>query len=109
MAQARADDATVRPIFIEDYLDQHGAWGEVTVRTGAWNTGWHSGHDFTQWTGSQAQRDALARIADVSREVHAARWKASEENVADQAVWDALEDAMWHLLRAGDELQHLLG
>jgi len=27
MAQARADDATVRPVFIEDYLDQHGRLG----------------------------------------------------------------------------------
>ena len=100
MAQARADDATVRPTFIEDYLDRYGAWGEVTVRSGAWNTGWHSGHDFTQWTGSLAQRDAIARIADVSREVHAARWKAGEDQVAEPAIADALEDATWHLLRA---------
>src|SRR6266542_1827548 len=33
--------AGIRPAFIHDYLDRHGAHGEVTVRTGAWNTGWH--------------------------------------------------------------------
>ena len=100
MAQARRDDANVRPVFVDEYLDRHGAWGEVTVRTGAWNTGWHSGHDFTQWTGSQTQRDALDRIAEISREIHAARWKAGEQQLGDPAVWSALEEAMWHLLRA---------
>ena len=39
----------------------HRAHGEVRVHPGAWNTGWHHGRDFTQWTGSQAQKDALAR------------------------------------------------
>jgi hypothetical protein len=62
MDRARADTAAIRPTFIDDYLNVHGAHGYVDVKTGAWNTGWHNGSDFTQWTGSQAQRDALRRI-----------------------------------------------
>jgi hypothetical protein len=100
MSHVRGEDPVVRPTFIEDYLDKHGPWGEVTVHTGAWNTGWHSGHGFVQWTGSQAQKDALARVAEISREVHDARWHAGERHVSDPAVWAALEDAMWHVLRA---------
>jgi hypothetical protein len=100
MQQARSDSAAVRPVFIDDYLDRHGAWGEVTVKTGAWNTGWHHGEGFLQWTGSQAQRDALERIALTSREVHNTRWYAGEQHVSNGETWAELEDAMWHLLRA---------
>lgn len=35
-----------RRAFIHDYLDRHGAHGEVRVPHGAWNTGWHHGADF---------------------------------------------------------------
>lgn len=48
----------IRPVFIKDYLARHEPWGEVKVKTGAWNTGWHHGRDFLQWTGSQAQKDS---------------------------------------------------
>jgi alpha-amylase/alpha-mannosidase (GH57 family) len=95
-----AGTAGVRPTFIDDYLDQHGTWGEVVVNTGAWNTGWHNGHGFLQWTGSQIQRDALAEFPDLSKAVHDARWKAGERHEANPEVWKQLEDAMWHLLRA---------
>lgn len=87
------DACGVRPTFIGDYLDTHGAAGYVDVRPGAWNTGWHHGAGFTQWTGSVAQRDALARLGAVSADVHAAR--------ADAGGFDAaLEPAMWRVLRA---------
>ena len=33
----------IRPAFISDYLDRHGAHGWVTVEPGAWNTGDHHG------------------------------------------------------------------
>lgn len=96
----RAGTGSISPIFIDDYLDRYGALGEVHVNTGAWNTGWHHGHGFLQWTGSQAQRDGLARVAETSRAVHAARWKAGERYPEDQGLHDQLEEAMWHLLRA---------
>lgn len=70
--RCRAGASNVRPTFIQDYLTRHGAHGRVRVRTGAWNTGWHDGRDFIQWTGSALQKEALARLFDVSRRVHSA-------------------------------------
>lgn len=98
--EARHSGDGIRPVFIDDYLDRHGAYGEVHVETGAWNTGWHSGHGFVQWTGSQTQREAYARIAELSRRVHDAKWFAGKrQNVNPEAgYW--IEEAMWHLLRA---------
>lgn len=95
LEQARAPECTVRPTFIDDYLDQYGAYGEVHVNTGAWNTGWHHGHGFVQWTGSQAQRDTLAQVAEISQRVHAVDKQAHDP---ERQRW--LEEAMWHLLRA---------
>lgn len=99
MDQARAGGA-VRPTFIDDYLDRYGAVGEVRVGTGAWNTGWHHGHGFVQWTGSQAQRDALAHVREVSKAVHDTRWHAGERQVKDPEIHHLIEQAMWRLLRA---------
>jgi alpha-amylase/alpha-mannosidase (GH57 family) len=100
LQHARAGRAAARPTFIEDYLDTYGTQGEVIVQTGAWNTGWHDGHDFVQWTGSQAQKDALARIAETSRAVHDARWEARDAHKGDAELEQQIEQAMWHLLRA---------
>ncbi len=98
--QARSSAASVRPIFIDDYLDRYGAHGEVTVGTGAWNTGWHHGHGFVQWTGSQAQRDALERVKDLSEKIHAAREIAAAKHPNNAHVHYWLGEALWHLLRA---------
>jgi hypothetical protein len=84
---ARGEAGGIRPTFIESYLDRYGTHGEVTVRSGAWNTGWHHGAGFTQWTGSAAQREALARVARLSAAVRADDGPAGEE-------------ALWPLLRA---------
>lgn len=99
MEQARAG-GPVQPTFIDDYLDRFGVQGEVTVGTGAWNTGWHHGHGFVQWTGSQTQRDALAQLTELSKAVHDARWRAGERHVKDPEIHHQLEQAMWRLLRA---------
>lgn len=99
LEQARAG-SNIRPTFIDDYLERYGAQGEVKVHSGAWNTGWHDGRDYIQWTGSQLQRDALARVAEISRAVHGARWRAGEAHCNDTELHWWLEQAMWHLLRA---------
>lgn len=99
MDQARAE-ASVQPTFIDDYLDRYGAEGEVTVGTGAWNTGWHHGHGFVQWTGSQAQRDALAAVTGLSAAVHEARQRAETLHVKNPETQHLLEQAQWRLLRA---------
>lgn len=95
--QVRRGETEVRPTFIDDYLNEHGAHGEVRVRTGAWNTGWHNGLGFTQWTGSQAQKDALARVADTSRALHEALRLAPD---GDAPLRQRLAEAHWRLLRA---------
>jgi hypothetical protein len=96
----RRGETEIRPIFIDDYLDQYGAHGEVQVRAGAWNTGWHHGVGFQQWTGSQAQRDALQRVADLSCALHGLRERAGERK-AQTPEWHAqFEQAHWRLLRA---------
>ncbi len=94
--RAASPRAAVRPTFIDHYLERYGAHGEVTVETGAWNTGWHNGLDFVQWTGSKTQRDALARVAEVSAELH-----ALHERAADAPASAApLDEAHWRVLRA---------
>lgn len=98
-ARARAGTSNVHPTFIHDYLNRHGAHGHVIVRTGAWNTGEHSGTGFVQWTGSQVQRDAWARIATVSKRIHDARWAAGQRGSISGGE-ARIEDAMWRLLRA---------
>ena len=94
MARLREETAGIRPRFIPDYLKQHGAYGEVRVRPGAWNTGWHDGIDFVQWTGSRAQRDALTRIREVSKRLH----NREQQLPTDQGA--QLEQARYRLLRA---------
>lgn len=111
----RAGDANLRPSFIHDYLDTHGAHGEVRVATGAWNTGWHHGKGFTQWTGSQIQRDVITRYDALSQRLHGwlDRFEQTEQTQAQQSAGSAqamdvlppslrqwLDDAQWHLLRA---------
>lgn len=100
LERVAAGESGVVPTFISDYLDVHGAHGEVRVRTGAWNTGWHHGRDFTQWTGSERQRQALAEFAHVSRLVHDARWLAGERGISSGPHAEAVEEALWYLLRA---------
>jgi len=95
----RRGETEIRPIFIDDYLNQFGAHGRVQVRTGAWNTGWHHGIGFLQWTGSSAQKDALHRAAETSRAINALRSRASKHrNPPDFS--HRLENAHWRLLRA---------
>jgi len=99
LERVRAGTADLRPTFINDYLDRYGAHGEVRVATGAWNTGWHHGKGFTQWTGSATQRAVLARCAEVSAGLHRAAARAAETAPDDGAVTSDLDEAHWRLLR----------
>lgn len=100
LERVAAGEAAIAPTFISRYLDTYGAHGEVRVRTGAWNTGWHHGRDFTQWTGSDRQKQAIDAFARASRTVHDARWYATERGVSEGPEAEAIEEAMWRLLRA---------
>lgn len=107
--EARVGAHPIRPIFIDDYLDRYGAHGEVRVHTGAWNTGWHHGHGFVQWTGSQAQQEALMRARWLSHAVHDLRWHVGERLGADSepARWG--DEALWRLLRAETSCNYYWG
>ena len=87
------------------YLDKYGVFGDVNVATGAWNTGWHHGHDFLQWTGSMAQQEALARVRETSHAVHDARWRAGTAGKGNAG----LEQAMHKLLRAETSCNYFWG
>jgi len=97
----RRGDTEIEPVFIHDYLDRYGAHGEVTVNSGAWNTGWHHGEGFVQWTGSELQQHGLERLRAVSDAFHAARQQLEtrRRQVASEAQGD-LHEAHWRLLRA---------
>ena len=101
LEQFRAGAVEVAPTFVSEYLNIHGAHGEVRVRTGAWNTGWHHGREFTQWTGSELQRQSLSDVQAVSTELHELRRQAAEQGlIGDEGLARELEEANWHLLRA---------
>ncbi|MCB9099614.1 MAG: glycoside hydrolase family 57 [Anaerolineales bacterium] len=97
--QIRNDWTVVRPTFISDYLDKYGAEGYVKVNTGAWNTGWHNGIDFMQWTGSKMQKEALRRIHQTSAALHAL-FKEAGPGPDDPQLRYQLNEAHWRLLRA---------
>ncbi len=94
----RAGQSVMRPMLINDYLDRFGAAGRVTVRRGAWNTDTHHGWNFHQWQGSQAQRDAMTRVHQVSEAFHTLHDRAAQH--WNFAVRHELEQAYWRLLRA---------
>jgi alpha-amylase/alpha-mannosidase (GH57 family) len=99
LERVRRNETEVRPIFIDDYLNAHGVHGHVTIREGAWNTGWHHGTGFLQWTGSQAQKDALQRVLETSRTVHDLRRRATGKQNSPH-VQHEVEQALWRVLRA---------
>lgn len=99
IGKIRRGETIGRPIFISEYLDRYGAHGMVHVKTGAWNTGWHHGEGFLQWTGSQRQRDALERVRQTSEVFHATRNELGAL-LTDPYLAHKMEEAYWHLLRA---------
>jgi hypothetical protein len=99
MQEVRRGWTVARPIFLGDYLHQYGAAGYVKVRPGAWNTGWHHGRDFLQWTGSHRQQEALRRLSETSEAFHAIRHNL-QHAVHDPRRAYQLQEALWHLLRA---------
>jgi alpha-amylase/alpha-mannosidase (GH57 family) len=100
LARARTDPLAIRPTFITEYLERYGVEGEVQVATGAWNTGWHDGRDFTQWTGSERQQQAFGHLGELSRQLHEARAALGTPDPADSGSQTLLDQALGRLLRA---------
>jgi hypothetical protein len=98
--QVRTGETNVKPTFIKDYLDKHGAKGRVKIKTASWNTGWYSGEGFTQWKGSPLQQDGLRRLEAVSADWHDLyKVYAAAPSTHEEALHH-LEDARWRILRA---------
>ncbi len=101
MEKVRAGESGgIRPTFISDYLDRHGPHGWVTVGPGAWNTGWHHGTGFVQWTGSVAQQQALTRVDELSQAIHAASHNAIAIGAGNRDLYRHLDEAQTLVLRA---------
>lgn len=96
----RAEQTPLRPIFINEYLDRFGAHGRVSVRRGAWNTDEHHGWNFHQWMGSQAQRDAMGRVHELSARYHGLERATALRGGGGDELARVLQQAHWHLLRA---------
>nr|MBS0022457.1 glycoside hydrolase family 57 [Gammaproteobacteria bacterium] len=90
----------LQAIFIHDYLNRYGTHGRVKVGPGAWNTPWHDGKDFVQWTGSAAQREALTRLDQVSQAFHTARANVIGIRAENDEIRHQLEEALRRILRA---------
>ena len=58
----RAGTLGFTPIHISEFLNKYPPTEEVEIHRGAWNTDHHWGGDFTQWTGSLAQKRGLDEI-----------------------------------------------
>ncbi len=100
MKKVSSRQTALCPLFINEYIDRYGIHGEVTVETGAWNTGWHDGRNFMQWQGSKAQQETLQRVHETSRAVHDINKHAIDSGMANDSILLSMEDALWHLLRA---------
>ncbi len=98
MQSVNSRSTNIRPVFITDYLNTYGARGYVNVKNAAWNTGWHNGEGFIQWTGSQTQKNALKEIAHVSKRFHHALKSTPLQLSSDLS--NLLNEAHWHLLRS---------
>lgn len=62
----RGGQAPIRTIAISQYLRDHPPAEEAFVRTGAWNVGSTSGFDFSQWAGTESQKQAVEKICAIS-------------------------------------------
>jgi len=99
LREIQAGQSQIKPTFIEDYVAQYGVHGEVRVHTGAWNTGWHHGTGFIQWTGTSSQREGLARIAAFSEELHRLEG-LMDGGKMDETRAALVEEIRWRILRA---------
>ena len=105
LERVRAGQSPVKPSFISAYLNAYGPMGEVWVDTGAWNTGWHDGRGFVQWTGSVSQKASLNALRIQNRALDEVRERLKALGLGqglaqDQALARDLEEATWRLLRA---------
>ncbi len=84
MAQVRSGSTPIRPVLMSRFIERHKPEIEAHVQTGAWNVADTSGYDFAQWAGSENQREAIAKIFEVSGRY----WKLTKVDVPEDARGD---------------------
>jgi alpha-amylase/alpha-mannosidase (GH57 family) len=84
--RVRAGTSPIYPVLISDFLEHHRPEEDAHVQTGAWNVADTSGYDFSQWAGSDKQRQAIEKIFEVSRRY----WNISKSDLPREAR-DTLE------------------
>jgi alpha-amylase/alpha-mannosidase (GH57 family) len=70
MEKVRKGDCAITPIKISTYIEENPPETYVEVRTGAWNVANTSGYDFSQWQGTEKQREGIEELWATSREYH---------------------------------------
>jgi alpha-amylase/alpha-mannosidase (GH57 family) len=66
MELVRSGDFPVAPVSISQYLERQPATMHAQVQAGAWNVGATSGYDFSQWSGTEAQCQAVDSVRRAS-------------------------------------------
>lgn len=97
MEHARHGEYPSRTVSLSHYIREHRPQQQAHVQTGAWNVGSTSGYDFAQWAGSESQRQAVAKVVQVSQRYHL----LAQQNSADQAGNELLQQAR-HMLLEGE-------
>ncbi len=64
--QCLAGHYPIAPVCLSQYLPQARPQAHARVQTGSWNVGSSSGEDFSQWTGSERQREAVGEVQRLS-------------------------------------------
>ncbi|EAZ93642.1 polysaccharide deacetylase family protein [Crocosphaera chwakensis] len=67
-------EVPIRSVSLSEYIKEHPPTESAFVRTGAWNVGTTSGFDFSQWAGSEQQKEGAETIRQVSQRY----WQLSE-------------------------------
>lgn len=80
MEHVRSGEFPIVPTSITDYLARHQPDTQAEVRTGAWNVGFTSGEDFSQWAGSDSQRQAVQRLQSLSERYHGLAQRMGERS-----------------------------
>ncbi len=87
--RVRSGSSPISPVLLSDFLEHHPPQAEAHVQTGAWNVADTSGYDFSQWAGSDKQREAIGTIFEVSRRYWALA-RSDAPKAKDPHVRDAL-------------------
>ena len=74
----RSGEVPIKSVSLSHYLQEHPPTESVFVRTGAWNVGTTSGFDFSQWAGSELQKQGAETIRQVSQR-YWQLWASSEQ------------------------------